>query len=34
MDDASLGEVELWFRAVDDSLNIGKEYRWKEKSEL
>jgi len=28
------GEVELWFRAVDDSLNIGKEYRWKEKSEL
>ena len=25
---------DLRFRAVDDSLNIGKEYRWRETSEL
>ncbi|CAE7151794.1 unnamed protein product [Symbiodinium pilosum] len=25
---------DLWFRAVDDSLNIGKEHRWKATVEL
>ena len=25
---------ELWFRAIDDSLNIGKERHFKESSEL